>query len=232
MLRDRVNNSIAIFKQITLNLHSIYLSLRGVKMKNCFILAVLVFLLFSIASSFAQGIFLEKGEAGFFADGDYSSLKNSHATSIGGGFALGGIFEFGFSSLTSKIKLSTYGSGDEIEVSSQTVSLGVVLNKKKAQLEANIGYTASDASSDILLLGFEVGSEIKIYQKLSWYPIFSFAAGISVGGSGGNPVTALGFSSPILFGKHVYLGPTFALTEGKFSWGLNGGFLISFNTAD
>ncbi len=232
MLRDRVNNSIAIFKQITLNLHSIYLSLRGVKMKNCFIPAVLMFLLFSIASSFAQGIFLEKGEAGFFADGGYSSLKNSHATSIGAGFALGGFFEFGFSSSTSKIKLSTYGSGDEIEVRSQTVALGVVLIKKKAQLEVNIGYTLSNASTDILLLGFEFGSEIKIHQKLSWYPIFSFAAGIPVGESSGSPVIALGFSLPFLVAKHVYFGPSFGLTEGNFNWGFTGGILISFNTAN
>lgn len=201
-------------------------------MKNCFIPAVLVFLLFSITSSFAQGIFLEKGEAGFFADGGYSSLKSSHATSIGAGFALGGIFEFGFTSSTSKIKLSMYGLGDEIEVRSQTVALGVVLIKKKAQLEVNIGYTLSNASTDVLLLGFELGSEIKIHQKLSWYLIFSFAAGIPVGESSGSPVIALGFSSPILIREHVYLGPTLALSEGNFNWGFTGGILISFNTAN
>ena len=201
-------------------------------MKNSFILAVLMFLSFSISSSFAQGIFLEKGEAGFFADGGYSSLKNSYATSIGAGIAFGGIFEFGYTSSISKIKLSMYGLGDEIEVRSKTVSLGAVLIKKKAQLEVNIGYALSDASTGLWLLGFEFGSEIKIHQKLSWYPIFSFAAGIPVGESSGNPVIALGFSLPFLIAKHVYLGPSFGLTEGNFNWGFTGGILISFDTAN
>ncbi|MDY0082317.1 MAG: hypothetical protein RBR74_03985 [Ignavibacteriaceae bacterium] len=201
-------------------------------MKNSFVLAVLMFPSFFISSSFAQGIFLEKGEAGFLANGGYSSLKSSHATSIGCGFALGGVMEFDFTSSTSQIKLDMYGLGDEIEVKSQTVSLGVVLIKKTAQLEVNIGYTTSNASTDILLLGFEVGSEIKIHQKLSWYPIFSFAAGIPVREYSGSPVTALGFSSPILIGEHVYLGPTIALSEGDLNWGITGGILISFNTAN
>ena len=67
-------------------------------MKNSFVLAVLVSLIFSFSYIHSQGIFLEKGEAGFFADGSYSSLENGHATSFGGGFALGGIMELGFTS--------------------------------------------------------------------------------------------------------------------------------------
>ena len=67
-------------------------------MKNSFALAVLVSLIFSFSHIYSQGIFLEKGEAGFFADGGYSSLESGHATSFGGGFALGGIMELGFTS--------------------------------------------------------------------------------------------------------------------------------------
>lgn len=206
-------------------------------MKNSFALAVLVSLFISFSYTYAQGIFLEKGEAGFFANGGYSSLENGNATSFGGGFALGGFFEFGFSSTNSKIKLSDYGLSDEIDVNSKTASFGIVLLKRKAQLELNIGFTTSNESSsslessDALLLGFNVGSELKLHEQLSWYPIFSFAIGISLEENSGNPVTALGLSTPILIAKHVYLGPTFALSEGDLNWGFTAGVLISFSTA-
>ncbi len=73
-------------------------------MKNSFVLAVLVSLIFSFSHTYSQGIFLEKGEAGFFANGGYSSLESGHATSFGGGFALGGVMELGFTSTNSKIE--------------------------------------------------------------------------------------------------------------------------------
>ncbi|MCU0343608.1 MAG: hypothetical protein MUF28_07280 [Ignavibacterium sp.] len=207
-------------------------------MKNSFVLAVLVSLIFSLSHSYSQGIFLEKGEAGFFAGGSYSSLENGHSTSFGGGFALGGVMELGYTSSTSKIKLEMYGLGNEVEVNSQTVSLGVVLLKKKAQLEVNIGYTTSSEnsssleSSDAVLLGFNVGSEIKLHEMLSWYPVFSFAVGIPIEEDSGNPATALGLTAPILLAEHVYLGPTVSLSEGDLNWGFTAGVLISFNTSN
>ena len=200
-------------------------------MKNSFILAVLVSLFISFSYTYAQGIFFEKGEAGFFANGGYSSLESGYATSFGGGFALGGVMELGFSSTTSTIELDNYYYSDDVEVNSKTISLGIVLLKKKAQLEVNVGYSTSDMGPDVLLLGFNVGSEIKLHQQLSWYPVFSFAVGIPTEEDSGNPVTALGLSAPILIAEHVYLGPTFALSEGDFSWGVTAGIIISFNTA-
>ncbi len=204
-------------------------------MKNSFVIAVLVSIVLSYSHIYSQGIFLDKGEFGVFGNGGYTSLESSHATSFGGGFALGGIIELGFTSSTSEITLEMYGLGDEIEVNSRTVSLGVVLLKRKAQLEVNIGYTTSNESSnsfkssDALLLGFNVGSEIKLHEKLSWYPVFSFAVGILTDEDSGNPVTALGLSAPILIAEHAYLGPTFALSEGDLSWGVTAGILISFD---
>ena len=198
-------------------------------MKNSFVLAVLVSLFISFSHIYSQGIFLEKGEAGFFADGSYSSLESGHATSFGGGFALGGVMELGFTS--SKAEIDNEYSSEDIEVNSKTVSIGVVLLKKKAQLELNVGYSTSDMGSDALLLGFNVGSEIKLHEKLSWYPIFSFAVGIPTEEDSGNPITALGLSAPILIAEHVYLGPTFALSEGDLNWGVTAGILISFSTA-
>jgi len=198
-------------------------------MESSFALAVLVSLIFSFSHIHPQGIFLEKGEAGFFADGIYSSLESGHTTSFGGGFALGGIMELGFTS--SKAEIDNEYSSKDIEVNSKTVSIGVVLLKKKAQLEASIGFTTSNKGSDALLLGFDVGSELKLHEKLSWYPIFSFALGIPTEEDSGNPVTALGLSAPILIAEHVYLGPTFSLSEGDLNWGFTAGVLISFNTA-
>ena len=200
-------------------------------MKSSFVLAVLVSLFFSFSHIYSQGIFLEKGEAGFFANGGYSSLESGYATSFGGGFALGGIMELGFSSTNSTIEVDNYYYSDDVEVNSKTISLGVVLLKKKAQLEVNVGYSTSDMGSDALLLGFNVGSEIKLHEKLSWYPVFSFAVGIPTEEDSGNPVTALGLTAPILIAEHVYLGPTFALSEGDLSWGVTAGILISFDTA-
>ena len=204
-------------------------------MKNSFALAVLVTLIFSYSHIYSQGIFLEKGEVGVFGDGGYASLESGNATSIGVGVAFGGVFEFGFSNTNSKIKLSKYGLGNEIDVNSKTASFGVVLLKRKAQLEANLGFTTSDEgsdalkSSDAILLGFNVGSEFVLHEKLSWYPVFSFAVGIPTDEDSGNPVTALGLSAPILIAEHIYLGPTFALSEGNFSWGVTGGIIISFD---
>ena len=200
-------------------------------MKNSFVFAVLVSLLFTFSHTYSQGIFLEKGEAGFFVNGGYSSLELGNATSFGGGFALGGVMELGFSSTNSTIEVDNYYYSDEVEVNSKTISLGVVLVKKKAQLELNVGYSTSDMGSDALLLGFNVGSEIKLHQLLSWYPVFSFAVGIPTAEDSGNPVTALGLSAPILIAEHVYLGPAFALSEGDFSWGVTAGIIISFSTA-
>jgi hypothetical protein len=206
-------------------------------MKNSFVLAVLVSLIFSFSNTYSQGIFLEKGEAGFFANGGYSSLESGHATSFGGGLAVGGIMELGFTSSTSEVSLEMYGLGNEVEVNSKTVSLGIVLLKKKAQLEVNLGYTTSSESSsslessDAVLLGFNVGSEIKLHEQLSWYPVFSFAVGIPTEEDSGNPITALGLSAPILIAEHVYLGPTFALSEGDLNWGVTAGIIISFSTA-
>ena len=199
-------------------------------MKSSFALAVLVSAIFSFSNTYSQGIFLEKGEAGFFADGSYSSLESGHATSFGGGFALGGVMELGFTS--SKAEIDNEYSSEDIEVNSKTVSIGVVVLKKKAQLELNIGFTTSDEGSDALLLGFDVGSEFKLHEKLSWYPIFSFAVGIPTEEDSGNPITALGLSAPILIAEHVYLGPTFALSEGDLNWGVTAGILISFDTAN
>ncbi len=82
-----------------------------------------------------------------------------------------------------------------------------------------------------LTLGFNVGSEIKLHKQLSWYPVFSFAVGIPTEEDSGNPITALGLTAPILIAEHVYLGPTFALSEGDLSWGVTAGILISFDTA-
>ena len=206
-------------------------------MRNSFWFVVFFSVILSFSHSYSQGIFLEKGEAGFFAGGSYSSLENGHSTSFGGGFALGGVMELGFTSSTSEIKLEMYGLGNEVEVNSKTISLGVVLLKKKAQLELNLGYTTSSESSsslessDAVLLGFNVGSEIKLHEQLSWYPVFSFAVGIPTEEDSGNPVTALGLTAPILIAEHVYLGPTFALSEGDLNWGFTAGVLISFNTA-
>jgi len=85
-------------------------------MKNSFILAVLVSLIFSFSNSHSQGIFLEKGEAGFFANGGYSSLESGHAASFGGGFALGGVLEFGISSFNSKIEIDKDNYSKQIEI--------------------------------------------------------------------------------------------------------------------
>jgi hypothetical protein len=198
-------------------------------MKNSLAFAVLVSLIFSYSQIYSQGIFLDKGEVGFFADGDYTNLKSGHAVSFGGGFTLGGILEFGISSSNSKIEIDNYYYSDEIEVQSTNILIGAVLIKKKAQLEVNFGLTTSDNGGDAVLIGFNVGSEFVIHEKISWYPIFSFAVGISLEKNSGNPVTALGLTVPFLISNHVYLGPSFGLSESNFSWGITGGIIISFD---
>jgi hypothetical protein len=198
-------------------------------MKNSFALAVLISLIFSYSHIYPQGIFLDKGEVGFFADGDYTSLESGHAVSFGGGFALGGILEFGISSSNSKIEIDNYYYSDEIEVQSTSILIGAVLIKKKAQLEVNLGFTTSDDGGGAVLLGFNVGSKFSLYEKLSWYPIFSFALVLPQFKKSGNPVTALGLTVPFLISNHVYLGPSFGLSESNFSWGITGGIIISFD---
>ena len=201
-------------------------------MKNSFALAVLVSLIFNTLLH-SQGIFLEKGEAGVFIDGGYTELENGTGSNIGGGFAIGGAFEFGFSISNLKIELDNYyyNYSQKIEVNNNNVSLGVVLIKKKAQLEVNVGYSTSDNSVDVLLLGFNVGSKFALHEKLSCYPIFSFTIGFPQGDNSEKPVTALGLTAPFLISNHVYLGPSIGLSEGNFSWGITAGILISFDTS-
>ncbi|MBK7632581.1 MAG: hypothetical protein IPJ23_18165 [Ignavibacteriales bacterium] len=199
-------------------------------MKNSFVLAVLV-TLFVSSHTYSQGIFLDKGEAGLFLNGGYTGLESGYAASFGGGFALGGIFEFGFSTSTSTIELDNYYYSKDIHVSSNSVSLGVVLIKKKAQLELNLGYSTSDLGSDAIMVGFNVGSKIPLHKDISWYPILSFAVGIPTAEHSGNPVTAVGATLPIFIAKHFYLGPSFGLSDGNTSWGFTVGILISFSTA-
>lgn len=204
-------------------------------MKNSFFIAALVSLIFSFPLSYSQGIFLEKGEAGIFLNGGYSSVEDGYATSFGGGAAFGGVFEFGFSSTSSKIKLSQYGLGDEIDLNSKTISFGAVLLKRKAQLEINVGFTTSNESSDsykssdVIMLGFNVGSKIQLHKDISWYPILSFAVGIPTAENSGNPITAVGATLPLFIAKHLYLGPSFGLSDGNTSWGFTAGLLISFD---
>ncbi len=204
-------------------------------MKNSFALTMLLSLIFSFSYIYSQGIFLEKGEAGIFLNGGYSSVEDGHATSFGGGAAFGGVFEFDFSSTNSKIKLSKYGLGNEIDVNSKTISFGAVLLKRKAQLEVNLGFTTSNESSDsykssdVIMLGFNVGSKIQLHKDISWYPILSFAVGIPTAENSGNPVTAIGATLPLFIAKHLYLGPSFGLSDGNTSWGFTAGLLISFD---
>ena len=198
-------------------------------MKNSFVLAVLVSLIFSFSHTYSQGIFLEKGEAGLFLNGGYTGLESGYATSFGGGFGLGGIFEFGFSTSTSTIELDNYYYSQDIHVSSNSVSLGVVLIKKKAQLELNLGYSTSDLGGDVIMAGFNVGSKIPLHKDISWYPILSFAVGIPTAENSGNPVTAVGASLPLFIAKHFYIGPSFGLSDGNTSWGVTAGVIISFN---
>ena len=190
---------------------------------------MLISFIFSVSQIYSQGIFLEKGEAGVFLNGGYTGLESGYATSFGGGFALGGIFEFGFSSTTSTIELNNYYYSKDIRVSSNTVSLGVVLIKKKAQLELNLGYSTSDVGSDAFMVGFNVGSKIQLHKDISWYPILSFAVGIPTAENSGNPVTAVGATLPLFIAKHFYLGPSFGLSDGNTSWGFTAGILISFD---
>ena len=77
-------------------------------MKNSFALAVLVSFVIFNTLLHSQGIFLEKGEAGVFIDGSYTTIENGTGSNIGGGFAIGGIFEFGFSISNLKMELDNY----------------------------------------------------------------------------------------------------------------------------
>lgn len=198
-------------------------------MRNSFWFVVLFSVILSFSHSYSQGIFLEKGEFGVFVDGGYSKFENGNGTSFGAGFSAGGYFEFEISRSTSEIEMSNYYYSDKKDFSSTSVLFGAVLIKKKAQLELNFGFTSPDLGSDALLAGFNVGSEIKLHEKLSFYPMFSFAVGIPIEENSGNPVTALGVAAQFLIGDHVYVGPSFALSEGNFSWGVSAGMIISFN---
>jgi hypothetical protein len=198
-------------------------------MKNTFALAVLVSLFYSSPYIYSQGIVLDKGEFGVFGNAGYTSIESGNATSFGVGIALGGVLEFGFSTTNSKIEIDNYYYSHKIEVKSSSFLVGAVLIKKKAQLEVNFGLTTSDNGGDAVLIGFNVGSEFVLHEKISWYPIFSFAVGISLQKNSGNPVTALGLTVPFLISNHAYLGPSLGLSESNFSWGITGGIIISFD---
>jgi len=193
-------------------------------------LFVWVIILTNIITSnlFSQSVFLEKGEAGFFASGSYNKFKYGEGFSFGGGFALGGVFEIGYSKTNTTAKINDY-STREIEIQSNTISLGVVLVKKTIELEANASYTTLDGPVDIITLGFSVGRKINFQEKLTLTPIFSFGLALPQGENTGNPPAAISFALPLLIGGHVYLGPAFGLSDVDFSWGAIAGVMISFD---
>lgn len=198
-------------------------------MKNSFAFAVIISLVFSYTSIYSQGIFLERGEAGFFLNGGYTKLENGSSASYDVGFGLGGLFELGVSQSSTTAELDNRYQ-PTVELKNTTVSLGVILLKNKTQLEANIGYSTSDNSVDVLLLGFNVGSKFDLHSNVYLYPIFFFAIGLPQGGNSSKPITAIGFSAPFLIARHVYFGPSFGVSEGNLSWGTTAGIIISFNT--
>ncbi|MCK7525573.1 MAG: hypothetical protein MZV64_52200 [Ignavibacteriales bacterium] len=67
-----------------------------------------------------------------------------------------------------KLTLEMYGLGDEVEVNSKTVSLGVVLLKEKAQLEVNIGYTTSSESAVHLKVAMQYCWDLMLEVKLNF----------------------------------------------------------------
>lgn len=200
-------------------------------MKNSFVFAALVSLIFSFSNAYSQGVFLEKGEIGFFGSGSYLSLENGSATSFGAGLALGGFFEVGISRSNSKVEIANYYYSSNLNLKSTSISLGIVLLNRKAILEVNLGYSSTDNSDiDVLLLGFSVADKIPLHEKISWNPTLAFALGFPQGGNDDNPITAISLSAPIIIEKIVYLGPSLGFSDGDFSWGITGGIMVRFNS--
>jgi hypothetical protein len=198
-------------------------------MKLRFVIWVILFLSFFSSNLFSQSVFLEKGEAGFFVSGGYNKFELGEAFSIGGGFTLGGVFEIGFSKTNTTAEIINYYYTRDIEIQSNTISLGVVLVKKTIELQANASYTTFDGPVDVLTIGFSVGRKINFQEKLSLTPIFSFGLAIPQGENSGDPTAAVSLALPVLVGGHVYLGPAFGLSDGDLSWGAIAGVMVSFD---
>lgn len=198
-------------------------------MKLRLIIWVIFLTNFFASNLFSQSVFLEKGEAGIFASGSYSKFELGEGASIGGGFALGGVLEVGYSHSSTTVKIDNYYSTHEIKIQSNTISLGVVLVKKAVEIMANASYTDSEGAVDILAIGFSVGRKINFQVKLSLTPTFSFGLAFPQGRSNGDPVSAVSLALPVLIGDLLYFGPAFALSDGDFSWGGIAGIIISFN---
>lgn len=199
-------------------------------MKLSLIIWVIILTNIITSNLFSQSVFLEKGEAGIFASCGYNKFELGEGFSFGGGFALGGVFEISYSKNTTTAEIDNYYYTQEIEIQSNTISLGVVLVKKTIELEANASYTTLDGPVDIITLGFSVGRKINFQEKLSLVPSFSFGLALPQGENSGDPTAAVSLALPVLIGGHVYLGPAFGLSDGDFSWGGIAGIMVSFDT--
>lgn len=199
-------------------------------MKPSFGIWVILFLNFCSSNLFSQSVFLEKREVGFFASGTYNKFEMGEGAAIGGGFAIGGVFEIYYSHNSSTVKIDNYFSAREIEIQSNTISLGVVLVKKTIELQANASYTTFNGPVDVITLGFSVGRKINLQEKLSLTPTFSFGLALPQGENSGDPTAAVSLALPVLIGGHFYLGPAFGLSDGDFSWGGIAGVMVSFDT--
>jgi hypothetical protein len=197
-------------------------------MKSQLLIHFIILFLISCLNTPAQGIFVEKNEVGFYLNSGYSGVQNGHAISYGIGVAVGEMLEFSYSHSNATLKNQYYSQVENIEIGSNTVALGIFLLKNN--LQAFIGYSGTDQQpSGSLLFGFEAGGKIFLYPTLFWYPSFSFALTFPDVSLTEDPVTTLSVSSPFLIGKHFYVGPSFAVSEGNTTWGGFAGILFTFD---
>jgi len=104
----------------------------------------LQFLLISLTFSctiFSQNIFIDSNQVAIFLNGSSLWSATSHTYGISGGFAIGGILDFGYQGSFGSIEGQNYYDDDE-DYNAHSFIVSGILIKKKMQVSIDIALRA------------------------------------------------------------------------------------------
>jgi hypothetical protein len=198
----------------------------GVKMQLKSLLISISFLF--TCPIFSQNIFIDSNQVAIFLNGSSLWSSNSHALNISGGFAIGGILDFGYQGSF----ISTEGQGyyeDDEEYDVHSFLISGILTKKQMQVSIDLSIGVSNANSEILTLGFSLAHKTQFKQSVEAVYNFSAGIGFRLDDFPENQEFAIAASADLLISEVFYFGPGIGYSGEELFYGLNAGFVIPFS---
>jgi hypothetical protein len=199
---------------------------------NMQIKSIILFItLFFSNTIFSQNIFIDSNQVAIFLNGSSLWSATSHTFGISGGFAIGGILDFGYQgSFVSIEGQGYYGNDEEYDAHSFLVSGN--LTKKKMQVSIDLAITASNANTTTLVLGLGLAKKYQLGNALEGVLSISTGIGFSLDDFPGKQEFALALSADLLLGEIFYFGPGVGYLNEEIFYGLNVGIVAPFTSKE